>query len=702
MSALLLKRYSFAFREYKWLGLATFILTLGSAGIFTFFQEKPTYKGEGVLRYNNSLVIITKTGNDLQQQQQQQQGELTKEMLLDPRVILAVAQKFNIPEKIVKRATEIRLPRTGEITQFKVYYQSADKTEAETITNALMEEMVKNSQYINTAKQRELIKALKKRLPKILAELREAERAQEKYEKQESTSILAFKSNILPQSIAFNEDQERQLKLNLQATEAQINSIEKQLGLNTAQALVAQALAADPIIGNLRQQLFEIESKLAIARKELWDKHPEIENLINQQQAYEKQLQERAAEVLGGAGIAAPLREASQIRVDASLDPVRQELAKNLITLQTQKESLAQQLIGVQETKEQLRNIYDNLPNKQLELSRLIGDVKLKQAFFDRVQASLVDAQTAEVETLSSLTIAQPAFVPSPPPPKSKILILGAGGISGIVLGLGVIFILGMFGGKFYTWEDVRTALSDQDVPLLGLLPQSREVSKHKNILPLLIESSSPYLPYYEKLRSNLQLIGDRPAKVVLITSADADEGKSFSAYNLAMAGARSGKRTLLIEADLRSPSAAPSVGIIPYQTTTNLPLTYYGNLSNNIRLVPEVENFYLLPTPGPIAQVATVLESSEMRQLLADVRYRFDLVIVDAPALNLCNDALLLEPYTDGMILVVRTCHTRSNSLADIIEQLTNESEESKVGPRLLGGVVNGADISLKALTTI
>ena len=121
-------------------------------------------------------------------------------------------------------------------------------------------------------------------------------------------------------------------------------SLESQLGLNADQAFVAQALASDPIIAQLRVQLYEIESQLAVLRKDYKDQHPLVAELVKRQQAAEKQLQSRASEVLGGGGIAAPLVSVDKIRVDSSLDPTRQQLAQSLIELKTQKESLEQQL----------------------------------------------------------------------------------------------------------------------------------------------------------------------------------------------------------------------------------------------------------------------------------------------------------------------------------------------------------------------
>jgi Mrp family chromosome partitioning ATPase len=86
------------------------------------------------------------------------------------------------------------------------------------------------------------------------------------------------------------------------------------------------------------------------------------------------------------------------------------------------------------------------------------------------------------------------------------------------------------------------------------------------------------------------------------MTSVVHGEGKSLSSYNLAIASARAGKRTLLVEADLRSPSNAESIYIKVDPDHQAEPLRYYGSFSECIRLVPEVENLYIVPSVGPAA----------------------------------------------------------------------------------------------------
>ncbi|MCC3470703.1 MULTISPECIES: tyrosine-protein kinase domain-containing protein [unclassified Microcoleus] len=722
MTLSVVKRYLIAFDQYKWVGLATLAVTVGVSGVVAVQpNQAPVYVAKGTLAYSKPTVIFSSTTTKIQQEGQ----EITKDKLLNQQVIQAAAKKLikaenklnkqaaelnseELNEKVkiltkkLKDGVEIKMPTKSNDPSalIQVSYKNADPQKAEKRAEALMKEMVIYSENSNNFSVRKTIDKINQRLPKVTQELREVEAKLESYEKREETSILAVQSGTLPQAIIATEQQQRQLRVQLGAIVAQIKSLQERLGLNGEQAYVAQALSADPIIAQLRVQLFSIESQLKILRSDLQEEHPKIVELLKQKQAFEQQLQQRQSEVLGGNGVAAPLRSADRIRIDSSLDPARQQLAQSLIALQTQRDVVQEQLKGVENTERQLRQEYAKIPNKQLEQARLAQQVALKKALYDKMQAALVDAEAARAETTGSLTVAQPPKIDDVPPNKKGLpVMLAVGGFVGLLLGGGFIFLLGMLNGKFYSWEEVRAALVEKEVPILAVLPEVIVFDSYGEEMPLALEPNSPYLEFYERLRTNLRRIGEKPVKVVLLTSAAPLEGKSFSAYNLAIASARSGKRTLLIEADLRSGSNVESLKIAADPLAAVEPLHYYGNMSECVLLVPEVENLYVVPSPGSLRQASAVLESSEMRRLFEDVRNRFDFVVVDSPALSECNDALTLEPYTDGIILVARAGYTLASMLSEAADQLLESDDEDshKSGPRLLGAIINGADIAVK-----
>jgi len=693
MTPPIVKRYLIAFEKYKWIGLASFALVVAGSTVVAMQPEPPiSYIGSAALTYSGPPVSFSTTGSQIQQQGK----ELNEEILLSNQIIAGVAEKADIKPKKLADSIALTLPKknpkTGELESsiFELKYVDTDAKRAIQVLGELMHSMIKLSSDINTGRLQAIIEKINDRTPQAKRDLQIAEKKLEQYDRIERTAILAAENGSLLSAITASQNLQRQIQLTISGVDGQVRSLQNKLGLTVGQAYISSALSADPIIANLRSQIYQSESQLALLRKDLRPEHPTMVQLLRQKQAAEELLQQRAAEVLGGEGTAAPLSgNIANIRSQSSLDPARQQLANQMVSLQTQGETLQQQLAQEIQQEARLRREYSLIPNKQLERSRLEQEVTLKKAIYDQMQVKLTDAKTAEAETTSSLSIARrPTVIADLKPPKSVPIILAVGGLLGVLIGGGVIFFLGAMEATFKTREDIRESLKQREVALLGELPLMPVDDLELEAMPVLLSADSPYLEFYEKFRSNLRRIGGKNLKVVLITSTSSLEGKTTSAYNLGIASARAGKRTLIIETDLRSASCCTSLKVIPDPNATLEPLRYYANLSECIRLVPDVENLYILPSPGPVRQSAAILESSEMRRLIEDVRQRFDLVILDTSPLSISNDPLLIQPYSDGIVLVARPHYTEENMLGEAIDQLV----ESELG--LLGVIINGADI--------
>ncbi|TVP57668.1 MAG: polysaccharide biosynthesis tyrosine autokinase [Nodularia sp. (in: Bacteria)] len=692
MTPPIIKRYLIAFEKYKWIGLGSFALVVaGSTIVATQPEPPPSFIADAALTYTRPPVSFSATGSEIQQQGQ----ELSQQVLLSDQIIEPVAARVNVRPATLGANVALRLPeRSGAGQQqasiLELKYQDTDPKRAQQVLQELMQAMIDLSGDINTGRLNAIIEKINERIPQAKSELEAAEQKLEQYDRLERPAILAAENGSLLGAVTNSQNQQRLMQLTIAGIDAQLRSLEGKLGLNVGQAYVSSALSADPILSNLRSQIYQVESQITLLSKDLRPENPTMIQLARQKQSIEELLQQRAAEVVGGDGAAAPLAgDISGIRAQSNLDPARQQLANQMVGLETQKETLEQQLAQQSREEERLRQEYSQIPNKQLERSRLEQEVGLKKAIFDQMQAKLTDAKTAEAETVSSLTIARiPNVVSDTSQAQSVPLTLGIGGLLGLLVGGGVIFLLGSLEGTFKTKEDIRDSLRQREIPQMGELPLMPVDDLERTALPVILSPDSPYLEFYEKFRSNLRRIGGNDFKVLLITSTSSQEGKTVSAYNLGIASALAGKRTLIIETDLRSPSHASSLNVIPDAEASIEPLRYYARLNECIRLVPDVENLYIIPSPGPVRQSAAILESSEMQRLMKDVRERFDLVIVDTNPLSLSNDPLLIQPYTDGIVLVARPNHTQENMLGEAIDQLV----ESELG--LLGVIVNGADI--------
>ncbi len=688
MAPPIIKRYLIAFDQHKLLGLASFAVIVGISGIVAIQPPSPpTFRAQGLLAYTTPPRLFSTTGEQIQEQ-----GRLlTLNDLLPDKVFIEAAEQLKVkPQDIAnpsKLAVKIPGPKDPPLIQVAFTDDNPKLTVA--TLKVLLPKMVQQSRLVNTARLREVMKSIEQRLPEAKEDLRRDQQRLERYIRVEGSALLAAQDGTLVGAITGSQQQQRQIQLTLGGIETEIQSLENRLGLTADQAYTNSALSADPIIANLRSQIMSAEMQVNLLRSQGYrDAHPNLDKLIRDQQTYEKMLQERADEVIGGRGLGEALTP-TKIRADSTLDPTRQQLANQLVSLQTQRDTLKQQLEATKKVEQELRTQYLKLPDKQLEQARLQQQFDLQKTFYAKLQASLADAKAAEAETVSSIRIAQEPEKAEAVGGKAMnpLMVLGGGLFVGLLVGGGLIFLMSTLDNKLYTPEELRQALITQDVPLLAELPFVVIPTPDQGETAILVQPNSSYLEFYERFRSSLRRLENKSLKVVLLTSTVEGEGKTVSAYNLAIAAAQAGKRTLLVEADLRSPSLAKTVKVMPDRRANIEPLRYYSSKNACIRLVPDIENLYIVPSPGPQRQAAAIIESTELKQFLEDARGRFDFVVLDTPSLSRCNDALLLQPLTDGMVVVTRPGYTQGSILAQALEQLTEDELP------LLGAIINGLD---------
>jgi capsular exopolysaccharide synthesis family protein len=625
---------------------------------------------------------------------------LLADILLEQVVQQLSARGLDLEPRDIRRNTDIEI-NTGDgeqgnvLQSVNVSYTSNNPEEAEGVLTLLFQGMVELSRVTNRARLGTIINALNERLPEVEAELREAEQALEAYDRIEGPAIQAALDGSLLAAISSSQNQRRQNLIALAGIDAQMQSLQAQLGLSPEAAYASSALSADPILAQLRAQIYDAETQLKLLSKDLRPAHPTMVQLQKNLDAYDQLLRERAAEIIGGNRNLTAIPSSEVIRRNSNLDPARAELANQLVGLKTQRDALIQQQQVLAQSEVQLREAYARLPNKQLERDRLAQQVALNRALYDQIQAKRIDAQAAEAETVSSLSIASPPVTSAiPVEAMSPIVVMLIGALVGLGLGGGIIFLLDMLDPTIRIYEDLEKLFEDQDITLLGLIP---EAAVNQGQPVLMTDLNHPFSDIYERVRSNLLIAAvqgseGKVPKTVLITSAAHQEGKTTTAYNLAIASARSGRRTLILEMDFRTPSQAWRLGVQPDDQAVIEPLRYYGgHLSEPVQMVPNVANLYISPSVGPQRNPAAVTDSSEMERFLKEAKARFDFIVVDAPNLTASNDAILLEAKTDGLIMVGRPNYTKKPTLSNTLEQL-EENEEIRV----LGAVINGAKIPI------
>jgi capsular exopolysaccharide synthesis family protein len=192
----------------------------------------------------------------------------------------------------------------------------------------------------------------------------------------------------------------------------------------------------------------------------------------------------------------------------------------------------------------------------------------------------------------------------------------------------------------------------------------------------------------YRSLRTNLSFVSpDDPLRVILVTSAGPSEGKSMTVSNLAMAYAQMGKRTLLVDTDLRRPVMHYLFDVKREPGFTDL-FVDDADYEKMIRPTAK-ENLFIVTagmfTPNP----AELIGSQKMAQHIDYFKEHFDIVFFDTPPIVAVTDASLLGTRLDGVLLVIRSHHTNREIAERALASLRN------VGGKVLGGVLNDIDLT-------
>ncbi len=188
----------------------------------------------------------------------------------------------------------------------------------------------------------------------------------------------------------------------------------------------------------------------------------------------------------------------------------------------------------------------------------------------------------------------------------------------------------------------------------------------------------------YNLLRTNVtfSLPDTEGGKILGITSPCPQEGKSTTSINLSYSLAEAGKKVLLIDADMRRPSIGK---VLDISTAPGLSNLLAGSEEGALREGVMHENLTVLSSGDVPPNPSELIGSEKMRHLLDKMRENFDYVIIDLPPVNSVSDPLVASKFVDGVIMVIRHCHTRRRDLLEAIRQL------KLVNAHVLGFVYNG-----------
>jgi succinoglycan biosynthesis transport protein ExoP len=310
-----------------------------------------------------------------------------------------------------------------------------------------------------------------------------------------------------------------------------------------------------------------------------------------------------------------------------------------------------------------------------------------KSALSSQVAALTTQLQQLQVNTSlvgGGAQLVASASVPSSPSSPSPKRDAAIGFVVGLVVGLGLAFVVEYLDDSIKTKEDLEQAAPG--LATLALVPAvAGWRDQRSSFLVTKVSPRSPAAEAYRSLRTSISFLGvDSPIRTVQVTSPSAREGKTTTVANLGIALAEAGRRVTVVCCDLRRPRIHEFFGLANDVGFTSVVMGEAG-LSGALQAVPGIEGLSVLasgPTPDNPSEL---LASRRAAEVLASAAHQADLVLLDTPPVLPVTDAAVLSARADAVLLVLAAGRTTTRQLTRSLELL------SQVGAPTVGTVLNG-----------
>jgi polysaccharide biosynthesis transport protein len=552
----------------------------------------------------------------------------------------------------------------------EIHYRSADPQLAANAVNTLATTYVEQNFKTKFESTMQASDWLSKQLVDLQMKVETSQEKLVRYQKEHEILGIDEKQNIITAKLD---------ELNREMTTAESDRMEKEANYRLTESNDPDAVAAavTSVSGpggsgsSLLEKLHADQAQLKIHMAELSTQfgpsYPKLSQLNNQSKEIDRQIQaetKKAVEHLRGQYLAAQQRE-NMLR-DA-LNRQKQEANK--------------------------------LNESAIEYSLLKRDVETNRQLYEGLLEKLKEAGVTAGLRSNNFRIVDAARVPTGPVEPNIPRNLSFALLLGITTGVLLAFVLESMDNTVRTTEQAQIISA---LPSLGMIPLGSKSSRNgagskqlslassKEAVELVtqVRPQSQIAESYRALRTSLLLSNlGAPPKVILVTSARPQEGKTTTSINSAIVLAQKGVRVLLVDADLRRPSVHKTLGMGPRSGLSNV-LTGSATLQQTIAPSPILPNLFVLAAGTPPPNPAELLASTQMKDVLADLREQFDHIVIDTPPTLSVTDAVVLSTRVDAVILVIRSGQTTKQALRrarDILMQ---------VNAHVTGVLLNAVDL--------
>lgn len=590
-----------------------------------------------------------------------------------------------------------RVDRNSNI--IRVSYRSPSPYEAARIVDFAIDTYTDLSTRINRSQAGNAMAFLESELGKISTQLRESEERYRTFMDENRLVQLDTQSNEVIRALSTLEAEKQSIQVQMVAVNSKLNASKAELDQITPGMSSRITAAIAPRISQLQFVLAERETQktLLISRNpELRNNpnDPSIRELDQQIRGIQEELNSLSSELMSSdAGLSVLNTTSSDGNITSRfLDLRNQVLALEIDKLQfdAQVEQLDQRIAEYQSS-------FDRLPDNIVEMARYRRDLEMNESLFRMISEQTAQTALWEQTQNAPATVVDRSFVPTRPVSPNRLIILIIG------IGLGGVVAVGFVSIREYMRSEITSIdkLVQKGYQVLAVIPDMRKhVKEHfkgadavnvkgrlvSTELTMALDSISPISEAYRRLQSNvIYAHKDEPLKTIIVTSANKSEGKTTVSSNLAIALAESGKTVLLIDCDFRRPRVH---GVFGTDQEPGVMDVYLGNaLPEMVIQASVVPRVHILTTGKRPANPAEVNRSQKLRDIIRELKGRYDHIVIDSPPFGIISDAAPLIQESDGVILVCKFNQTLSPELDITIANL------SRVQANVLGTVMTSFD---------
>jgi succinoglycan biosynthesis transport protein ExoP len=619
----------------KWRLILLGVLVAGMAGAIYIIRSPNVYRAQAVIQVEQSERQLFKTDGLEAQDLKGEEFPKTIEQSLSSTELLLGLIKHNDLDQDPLFLPELKRPVSdtaiAEALATRVFaqvrrgtrlidIQVADRKPimAQRIAALLVTEYIRENFTRQMETSEMAYDFLRRQAERLKAKLAKSEQALQTYKEQHQAASLGEKENIV---VAKLSELNRMVtaakgtRLKLEADYAQI----KKLGNGSPTALLAiPSIAGSPVVVEAQKTVAQKEAEAATLTQMYKEEHPIHTAVL-------KQLQE----------------------LKAGLDRMILKAAEEVTSAYN---SSAATEAKMEEALQEQERVALELNKISIPYNALRQEADSDRAFYESVLARAKETDVTKDVAQNTIRVVSHPLLPERPvsPNKTRILLLSMFG--GLALGCGLSLLSRAFDRSLRGVAEAERRLG---VPALGAVPKWARSKWMTDDLLLVEQPGSATAESFRSLRTSLSLLGKNAGhKTFLFTSALGSEGTSFCAINCAVAFAQQGLATLLIDADLRSPSIAKiffDEAAIP--GLTNI-LTHQGDLDDTARLT-NIHKLSVLCAGTQLEAPAELLADKALGQLIRQASVKFDRVVVDSAPIQRVSDTLLLVGHVQATCLV-------------------------------------------------